>query len=63
MDKQITIAANTNTNPLRAIMYETSAPNVAVQAIDIPLPHNVSPVSYTHLDVYKRQNINSVKYE
>ena len=42
MDKQITIAANTNTNPLRAIMYETSAPNVAVQAIDIPLPHNVS---------------------
>ena len=42
MDKQITIAANTNPNPLRAIMYETSAPNVAVQAIDIPLPHNVS---------------------
>lgn len=42
MDKQITIAANTNPNPLRAIMYETSAPNVAVQTIDIPLPHNVS---------------------
>lgn len=42
MDKQITIAANTNPNPLRAIMYETSAPNVAVQSIDIPLPHNVS---------------------
>lgn len=42
MDKQITIGANTNPNPLRAIMYETSAPNVAVQAIDIPLPHNVS---------------------
>lgn len=42
MDKQITIAANSNPNILRAIMYETSAPNVAVQAIDIPLPHNVS---------------------
>ena len=34
---------------------------VSVQAFKPFIPHTFNPVSYTHLDVYKRQAIDSAK--
>lgn len=39
MDQAFIIAASNNPNPFRFIMYEKTAPSVAVQTIDIPAPH------------------------
>lgn len=42
MNLKITVAANGNPNDFRAILYEATAPNVAVAAQDILLPHTSS---------------------
>lgn len=42
MNLKITVAANGNPNDFRAILYEATAPNIAVAAQDILLPHTSS---------------------